>query len=337
MKQYRFHSELACNEVWYRLNILLQNFPVWGPKRYEISGELTRWGCYLQMKKAGGHGGMRIPLRLWTKEHGEVGCVICCCVFPHKNQLMGLLSAVAFLGLDVFFAELESNEDFFDAVGMSVLICLIAACILCVLFWSIPWLFSRKYNTLLLDWVRLHLLSRELEGILLPGLEIQRESWAGLPEARQVKRLPYVFHSALPPEEIVDAMEQWVKDAGDGIRLSLKWRGTRLSLSGGIYEGEPGGKSWTFSDLFRGYLEPDIAGGSILRGAFVPHPLFLALRILLFAVLGFILLQGIQNPLLLVLLLPAAYRSLYGVYKKPSGNRASLSLLEFLQTYFQEV
>lgn len=108
-------------------------------------------------------------------------------------------------------------------------------------------------------------------------------------------------------------------------------------LSGTICEEEAGGKSWTFSDLFLGQLDPKKAEGCVLRGRFVPRPGSLIPQILFLAAWGCMLFQAARNPALLLILLPIACWDFYKEYKKPSGNRASLVILEFLQAYFQEV
>lgn len=336
MRRHRFHSELTCDEVWYRLNTVLRSFPVWGAKRYEISGELTKWGCYLWLRKPGGRGGTRLPMRLWTEDSGT-GCEICCCVFPHRRWLLWLLSTIGFLGLDIFLREVENGVSALSAAGMGVYACCWIAAIMCLIFWGVPWCISLRYSGLLMDWVQAYLLSRDLDGILLPVLEHQRGDWTGLLEQVQVKRSPYVFRCDLSPEDVADAVERWAKAAGAGIRLTVKWRGMRLMLSGTIREEETGGKSWTFSDLFLGQLEPEKAGECVLRGTFVPRPGFMIPQVLFLAIWGYMMFQTARNPILLLILLPIAGWDLYKEYKKPSRNRASLVILEFLRTYFEEV
>lgn len=337
MCHHRFHSELTCDEVWYRLNTVLQSFPVWGAKRYEISGELTKWGCYLRLRKPGGRGGMQLPMQMWTDEDSGTGCEICCRVFPHRRWLLWLLSTTGFLGLDSFLRELEDGASLLSAAGTSVYACCWIAAVMGLIFWGVPWLISLRYRGLLLGWIRAYLLSRELDGILLSAPEHQRGDWTGLPEQVQVQRSPYVFRCDLPPEDAAAAVERWVKTAGVGIRLSVKWRGMRLTLSGRICEEGAGGKSWTFSDLFLGQLEPEKPEGCVLRGRFVPRPGSLIPQVLFLAVWGYLLFQAAQNPVLLLILLPIACWDLHQEYQKPSRNRASLAVLEFLQTYFQEV
>lgn len=337
MGRYRFHSELTCDEVWYRLNTVLRSFPVWGAERYEISGELTRWGCYLWLRKHGGRGGMQLPMQLWTEEDSGTGCEICCRVFPHRRRLLWLLSTAGFLGLDMFLQELENGASVLSAAGMSAYACYWIAAGMCLIFWGVPWLISLRYGALLMDWIQACLLSRALDGILLPSPEYQRGDWTGLQEQLQVKRSPYSFRCDLPPEDVPGAVERWARSAGTGIRLSVKWRGARLTLSGTICEEVAGGRSRTFSDLFLGRLEPEKAEGCVLRGTFAPRPGSLILRVLFLAAWGCMLLQAAQNPVLLLILLPMACWDLYEEYKKPSRNRASLVILEFLQTYFEEV
>lgn len=263
MRRHRFHSELTCDEVWYRLNTVLQSFPVWGTKRYEISGELTKWGCYLWLRKPGGHGGTRLPMRLWTEDSGT-GCEICCCVFPHRRWLLWLLSTIGFLGLDIFLREVENGVSALSAAGMGVYACCWIAAIMCLIFWGVPWCISLRYSGLLMDWVQAYLLSRDLDGILLPVLEHQRGDWTGL-------------------------------------------------------------------------LEPEKAGECVLRGTFVPRPGFMIPQVLFLAIWGYMMFQTARNPILLLILLPIAGWDLYKEYKKPSRNRASLVILEFLRTYFEEV
>lgn len=337
MRCCRFHSELMCDEVWYRLNTVLRSFPVWGAKRYEISGELTKWGCYLWLRKPGDRGGMQLPMQLWTEEGSGTGCEICCRVFPHRRWLLWLLSTVGFLGLDIFLQELGNGASVLSAAGMSAYACCWIAAVMCLIFWGVPWLISLRYSALLMGWIQAYLLSRELDGILLPALEQQRGDWAGLPEQSQVKRSPYVFRCDLPPEDVADAVERWTRAARAGIRLSVKRRGMRLMLSGTICEEEAGGKSWTFSDIFLGQLDPEKAEGCVLRGRFVPRPGSLIPQILFLAAWGCMLFQAARNPALLLILLPIACWDFYKEYKKPSRNRASLVILEFLQAYFQEV
>lgn len=337
MRHHRFHSELTCDEVWYRLNTVLQSFPVWGANRYEISGELTKWGCYLWLRKPGGRGGMQLPMQLWTEENDGGGCEICCRVFPHRRWLLWMLSTVGFLGLDGFLQELEDGVSVLSAAGTSAYACCWIAAVMCLIFWGVPWLISLRYGARLMGWIQAYLLSREPDGILLPAPEYQRGDWTGLPEQVQVKRSPYMFRCGLPPEAAADAVERWAEAAGAGIRLSVKWTGMRLTLSVTICEEEAGGKSRTFSDLFLGRLEPEKAEGCVLRGRFVPRSGALIPQVLFLAAWGFILFQAVQNPVLLLVLLPIACWDLYQEYQKPSRNRASLVILEFLQTYFQEV
>ena len=48
MNHFGFHGELTCDEVWYRLNVLLWSFAVCGERQCEVRGELTDQGCDLR-------------------------------------------------------------------------------------------------------------------------------------------------------------------------------------------------------------------------------------------------------------------------------------------------
>lgn len=348
MRSYRFCSELTCDEVWHRLNILLRSFAVWGPKRYEVSGELTAWGCYLWLTRAGKRGGIRLPLWLWTEDGGETGCKVCCRTLPHRNRFRWVLYSAVCLGFDALFSEVSGGASPVRAAKAGVCAGCTGAFVLFLIFWAVPWFFSVRRNAQLLDWIQAYLLRRELEGILLPKPESQREAWAGLPERPEIKRSAYTFHCATPPEETAAAVEQWMKHSKDGARISVSRRGMRLILSGTVYEEGASGadalrifsgwyRSWQYSDPFCGRLEPDGSGGCVLRGVFVPNPFSLGLRVLFLLGLGCLLFQTVRSPVILVILLPAAGWDLYAGYRNSCGNDASLAVLELLRTYFEEV
>lgn len=306
MEWHRWESELTCDEVWYRLNVLLRNLAVCGAKRYEVRGELTDWGCYLWLRGPEGHGGTMVPLRLWTEERDAPGCVIAARFWFADREWWGLPLGAGVLCLEIFFAELVSGVPLSRALMTGLLAGCIAAAVLYGLFFGLARLFSRRRERELLEWIRKYLLLRKPEGVLLPDAETQRAEWI---ERESTARRRFAFHCALPPGEVPAALEVWIAqqqspEAGVRVRWSAQWRGEELKLSRTeIREGqrEAGSlrifagwfKSWQFAAPFRGVLEPDGRGGSILRGSFRRQ-------------------AALNNP----------------------GSR---EILKFLRTYFQEV
>lgn len=137
MKHHQFHSELTCDEVWYRLNILLQSFAVCGAKRYEVRGELTDWGCYLWLRNSDGYGGTPVPLRLWTEEGQSPGCVITGSFLPAGRELWGLLIGGVGLCLEFFLTELVCGVPFSRALMTGLWVGCAAAAVLYLLTFGI--------------------------------------------------------------------------------------------------------------------------------------------------------------------------------------------------------
>lgn len=163
-----FHSELPPDEVWYRLNILLQSHAVWGPERERIQGELTSWGCYLWIE------GMRVPLHLWTEEE-NAGCAVCCRYAPHRSTLLWILALLVLpLGATVV-----------DGMGLPLhllllellLVAAVLAAGLALLMILLPSVVAWKKHTALLAWVEHYLLRRCVTDVSLPDLEAQRAAW----------------------------------------------------------------------------------------------------------------------------------------------------------------
>lgn len=285
----RFHSELPPDEVWYRLNILLQDHGVWGPKGERVHGELTSWGCYLWID------GMRVPLHLWTEEE-NAGCAVCCRYAPHRRTLLEILALMALpLGATV----LEGLGGPALRLVLTVLaVAVILGGFLALILLLLPGIASWGKRASLLAWVEHYLLPREPEGVLLPPLEEQRACWTGLEKADVPSRLAYTFRSGMPPEELSAALETWIagrnaREEGRAV-TKVKWSGHRLTLSRTEIEkldgvrrttaGSTGhavgysvgyqvcGKEWSFRQPFQGTVKPDGAGGSILQGRFRSFP-----------------------------------------------------------------
>ncbi len=357
--RHQFHSELACDEVWYRLNILLQNFAVCGPKRCEVRGELAAWGCYLWLRRPGGYGGTPVPLRLWTEEGETPGCEIVCTFLPSGREWRWLLIIGGGLWLEAFFAGLAGGVPFFRALLAGLVVGSIASAVLSFLIFGLARLLSLRRERELLQWIQAYLLLQEPEGILLPDLETQKAVWAGfLPEAEPVEKRRFVFHSPLPPEKLPAALEAWaspqnLRHAGREVKWSVESRRNRVKISRveiewGQEEGRQRGpgffavssarfKSWQYANPFWGAVEPDGRGGSVLPGAFLPHRLFTALRLL--AALAVCLALCLNLPLRLALPLSLAAAGLFviPVWKSPLKNPGSLEILRFLQTYLEEM
>ena len=354
MKHHQFHSELTCDEVWYRLNILLQSFAVCGAKRYEVRGELTDWGCYLWLRNSDGYGGTPVPLRLWTEEGQSPGCVITGSFLPAGRELWGLLIGGVGLCLEFFLAELVCGVPFSRALMTGLWVGCAAAAVLYLLTFGIIRFFSRKRERELLQWIQKYLLLLELDGVLFPDAETQRAEWVGLPQrVKSTRRRRFVFYSVLPPEELPAAVETWISQQGmlpEDVRVkwSAEWRGPCLKLSRTeIEEGqrEAGSlrifagwfKTWQFADPFCGAVEPDGRGGSILRGAFCCEPVsFLPFLVAFFVV--FCCLWREYPPW--IALPPFFFTVVCAVRQmrsSPLKNPGSRKILEFLQTYFEEV
>lgn len=353
MGRYRFQSELSCDQVWHRLNVLLQSFAVCGAKRCEVRGELTDWGCCLWLRNPEGRNATPVPLRLWTEEGSSPGCVIVGSFLPAGQERQGVLTSVGLLWLEAFLMGLADGVPPFRALMTGLWAGGIAAVVLCLLLFGFPRLFARKRERELLQWVEKYLFLRELDGILLPDPEVQRAEWIGLPNEEQpVGKRRFVFHCGLPPEELPAAMEDWLSRQGmprTGVRVkwSAKWRGPRLKLfRTEIEEGqrEPGSlkifagwfKTWQFADPFCGAMEPDGRGGSILRGAFRRQPLSFLPALVVFPVVFFCLRQtgpSSTAPQLLAAVVWAVFLTWRGSMKNP-GSRG---ILEFLRTHFEEV
>ena len=271
-----FHSPLSPDQVWYRLNVLLRDHAVWGPERYHVQGELTDWGCRLWI------GGMRVPLRLWTEED-PAGSAVCCRFAPHRRTLLEMLALLALpLGATVLDGRGESLRVVLLRLTATAAV---LGAILALLLILVPWLFTWRKNAALLVWVRAHLLPWEPDGVALPLPEAQRACWTGV-EVQTIPQLAYTFHSDLSPEDLPAALETWIAGRNaleEGrARTRAKWSGPRLALSrteieqiDGVRRGGGSiayavGKEWTFRQPFRGTVEPDGAGGSLLRGGFGP-------------------------------------------------------------------
>lgn len=354
MNHFQFHSELTCDEVWYRLNVLLQSLAVCGAKRCEVRGELTDWGCYLWLRNPDGHGGTPVPLRLWTEEGQSPGCVIAGAFQLTGREWRGLLIGGAGVCLEVFLAEMVCGTPLFGALLAGLWTGGIAAAVLYFLLFGSVRFFSRKRERELLQWIQKYLLLREPEGVLLPDAETQRAEWTGLPwKARATEKRRFIFRCALPPEELPAAVETWISQQrgvqeGGRVKWSARWRGPRLKLSRTeIEEGqrEAGSleifagwfKTWQFANPFYGVAEPDGQGGSMFRGAFRHRPeSFLPLAISFFVI--FCCLWQVRllwlSPLLIFLTAAGAVLQLR---RSPVENPGSRAILEFLQTYFEEV
>lgn len=354
MCHHRFHSELTCDEVWYRLNTLLQTFAVCGAKRCEVRGELTDWGCYLWLRAPEGRGGTPVPLRLWTEEGQSSGCVICGSFLPAWREWRGLLLGAGGLCLEALLADLIRGVPLFRALAAGLWVGCIAAAVLYLLFFGLVRLFSRKREAELLQWIRKYLLLREPEGVLLPDTETQRSEWVGLSkEEMPTMKRQFVFHCALPPEELPAAMGTWLSRQGTlraGVRVkwSAKWRGLRFKLSRTeIEEGqrEAGSlkifagwfKTWQYADPFCGAVEPDGRGGSILRGSFHRQPAFFLPWLTALVVIVFCLRQLVPPLAALPLFFFAAVCAVLLNRRTPFKNPGSRRILEFLETHFEEV
>lgn len=354
MCRHRFQSELSCDEVWYRLNILLQSFAVCGAKRHEVRGELTDWGCYLWLRNSDGRGGTPVPLRLWTEEGQLPGCVITGSFLPAEREWRGLLIGGAGFCLEVFLTEIVRGVPPLRALMTGLWVGCIAAAVLYFLFFGLARIFFLKREKELLQWIQKYLLLRKPAGILLPDEETQRAEWTGLPrEERLTGKRRFVFRCALPPEELPAAIETWISQqgmvqAGVRVKWSAEWRGTRLKLSRTeIEEGqrEAGSlrifagwfKTWQFAIPFCGAVEPDGRGGSILRGAFCSQPVAFLPFLVTFFVFFCCLWWEYPTWVALPLLFFAAVCAVLQMRRRPLKNPGSRKILEFLQTYFEEV
>lgn len=354
MGRCRFQSELSCDQVWYRLNVLLQSFAVCGAKRCEVRGKLTDWGCCLWLRNPEGRNATPVPLRLWTEEGPSPGCVIAGSFLPPGRERRGLLTDAGLLWLEAFLMGLADGVPPFRALMTGLWAGCIAAAVLCFLLYGFPRLFARKRERELLQWIEKYLLFRELDGVLLPDPEHQRAEWIGLPEGEQpVGKSLFVFHSVLPPEELPAALESWFSQqqetpwTGVQVKWSAKWRGPRLKLfRTEIEEGqrEPGSlkifagwfKNWQFADPFCGAVEPDGRGGSILRGSFRRQPLSFLPVFVVFPVV-FCCLRQIGPSWTAPQLLAAVVCAVLLTWRGPMKNPGSRGILEFLRTHFEEV
>lgn len=359
MGRHQFHSELTCDEVWYRMNVLLRRFSAWGAKRYEVRGELTKWGCFLWLRNPEGPGGTPVPLRLWTEEREGPGCEICCSFRPGEQEVWGMTIAGGGLWLEVLLSGLVKGVPFVRALRGGLLAGGIGAGLVYILFFGLARLFARRRERELLQWIETYLLIRRLDGVLLPDLEVQRAEWAGLPpEEKPVKRRRFAFHSPLPPEELPAALEQWAarrnqRQEGRSVRWSVRRQGSQVKIlrtetetgrregvqAGGGSLGYASGryKSWQFSNPFSGAVESDGRGGSVLRGGFLYHGLFLGVQAAVLLVIGIALCLSLPLRFAAPLCLIAAVLCGLPVLKNPLNNPGSREILEFLQTYLEEI
>lgn len=105
-------------------------------------------------------------------------------------------------------------------------------------------------------------------------------------------RETYTYRASIPPEGLRRRLEEAVRKenaaAGRARRIRLKWTALdRFALRVNFYSRFPGGAEWgrsgaasfsaavtgtrveaAFSDVFRGQIAPDGAGGSLLKGRF---------------------------------------------------------------------
>lgn len=362
MKTYQFHSELTCDEVWYRLNILLQNFAICGRKRCEIRGELTEWGCLLWLWNPGGFLGTPVPLCLWTEERQTSGCEIVCAFRLEARELRGLLIAGGVFCLEAFLAELIRGTPFFQALLTGVYLGCIAAALLYFLFFSLVRFFSRKREKELLAWIRTYLLLRHLDGVLLPEPEVQKAVWEGFsPQAgteTAEKRRRFAFRCSLPPEELPAALERWAAQIepwqeGRQVKWSVQQRGNnvklfRTEIETGRSEGVQAGagfigvmsrryKSWQYANPFCGTVEPDGQGGCVLRGTFSSHRVFFLLSAAALLTICTALCRSLPPLAALPLSFFAVVHGVLSLSGNPLKNPGSRKILEFLQTHLEEI
>ena len=362
MKTYQFHSELTCDEVWYRLNILLQSFAVCGQKCCEIRGELTEWGCLLWLWNPGGFLRTPVPLRLWTEEGQEPGCEIVCAFRLEARELRGLLIAGGVFCLEAFWAELVRGAPFFRALLAGAYLGCITAALLYFLFFALARLFSRKREKELLAWIRTYLLFRHLDGVLLPEPEVQKAAWEGFsPQAGMEtaeKRRRFAFRCPLPPEELAAALERWVAQQepwqeGRQVKWSVQQRGNRVKLfrteietgrsegvqTGAGFIGVMSGryKSWQYANPFCGTVEPDGQGGWVLQGTFSSHRLFLFLEAAVFLTICAALCRSLPPLAALPLSFFSVARGVLSLSGNPLKNPGSRKILELLQTCLEEI
>lgn len=359
MRRCRFHSELTCDEVWYRLNVLLQSFAVCGEKRCEVRGELTDWGCYLWLRNPDGRGGTPVPLRLWTEEGQLSGCVIAGSFLPAGRELGGLLIAGGSFCLEVILAELVRGVSLFQALVIGLWVGCAAAVVLYLLLFGFVRLFSRKRERELLQWIEKYLLLRELEGVLLPDEETQWAEWTGVPrKVKSVERRRFIFHSALPPEELAAALERWAAQLepwqeGRQVKWSVQQRGNRVKLfrteiETGRSEGIQASagfigvmsrryKSWQYANPFCGTVEPDGQEGCVLRGTFSSHRVFFLLSAAALLTICTALCRSLPPLAALPLSFFAVMCGVLSLSGNPLKNPGSRKILELLQTHLEEI